>query len=233
MSKMNKLGAFIALDFKTIKPLINMGNLIFMALLSAVFSALLDTTVISVAIVFTFASLSAFHVFFVADRNGLDALYTYLGVERKTVVTGRFLYTLLFDLCHIAYAFLFAFAGKLIGRLLSIQAVGFSLPNINHLVIIGLMLMYQAINIPLLFKYGYIKSQTKSVLLMMFIPMVFIVLMIIAFIKNLDVNKYVEIIMTWTAENASLIGWLSLVVFAVTLTVSYLLSRRFYAKREF
>jgi hypothetical protein len=225
MSKTN-LGAFIALDFKTVMPYMTKKNLIIFGFIAAFLSALSGMTAMSVGVGFMFGTLFSGYPFAIAEKSGLDTLYISLAVRRKTVVAGRFLFTILFDFCCIAYSFVCGTAGVLLGRLGGLSSDGNALPLI--FILAGLLLIIQSIQMPIYFKYGYMKARYLAILPFGILGGGYSILL-----DSIEDSSKFDNFNNHVAQNTPLTVVICIAAIAVILSVTYVLSRRAYAKREF
>ena len=92
---MNKVMNFVKLDFMTIKPYLTLKNL-FIVLGVATFLAYSNKSVMApLSMVIAFITLYMSYPFAVGEQNGIDPLYITLGLDRSTVVLGRYLWAFL------------------------------------------------------------------------------------------------------------------------------------------
>jgi ABC-type transport system involved in multi-copper enzyme maturation permease subunit len=91
-------------------------------------------------------------------------LYVVLGVSRKTVVLGRYLFVILLNIGCILFSFVVATFGVLGARVLNVfeYSEGNSFGAV--LVLSCIMFLVQLIQIPIYFKLGYMKAKFLTVL---------------------------------------------------------------------
>ena len=87
---MRKLKDFIKLDFMSIKPYLTAKNLVIFVVLFFVLAFLSKSETSSIMGVLWFSVMFATYPFAIGEQNGIDALYTILGLERRLVVRGRY-----------------------------------------------------------------------------------------------------------------------------------------------
>jgi len=227
---MNKLKAFVLLDFKTIKPYLTGINMLVYGAV-AMFLSLVSTGEMSLGIGVMLGTLFISYPFAIGEKSNLDALYVILSVNRKTVVLGRYLFAFLLNLCAVAFSFVFAMFGVFGTRLAdSFQnGGGGSLSLI--LVMTALLLLIQSIQLPIFFKFGYTKAKFLGIL-----P--FVVFMVVygtvtSLAKENGIVAELSASLAGILSNGVLMTALAVFVLALAVYVSYSLSVAFYSKREF
>jgi hypothetical protein len=227
---MNKLGAFIRLDFGTIKPYLTIKNLVIFGAVAMFLSAVNGSVNMSIGIGFMFGTLFTGYPFAIAEKNNLDALYTTLSVNRKTVVLGRYLFVLLLNAGCILFSFVFATFGVLVARVLGIfQDGGDSF--LAAVILSGVLLLVQILQLPIFFKLGYTKAKFMSVL-----PFALFMAAFAAFTtlsKETSLSAKLSDILNSLFGNEALFVTIAVVAIALIALGSYGCSKSFYKKREF
>ncbi len=228
---MNKVLTFTKLDFITVKPYFTPKNLLPLILV-AVFLSFTNgggRLIMSFVVVLwsvTFAS----YPFTTGEQNNIDALYCTLAVSREHVVGGRYLYTLCIDILGAAAAF------ALISILSAVNPAptGEALPIVGQAGALGVVLIFvtlvQAIQLPLYFKLGYAKSKLLAML-----PLFMFAVIVGAgsFVIEDGFGNAVSAAVAFFSEHTASVLLIALGVWIGAMFVSYLLSLRFYRKREF
>lgn len=188
--------------------------------------------------VFGFLSFSV-NPFAMEEKGQLDNLYLTLPVSRQTIVNARYALSLIMQLI----AFLIGVpAMYLISRMQNaggshFGSVYFSMDGKMILLIAVLSFTFYAfLNMcmfPVLFKIGYAKGKAIG----FYIPMIFFTviiycIMMILFISDTFINIVLDGI-NWAYEYTGLLAFGILVLGMIFLGISYLLSLRFYSRREF
>jgi len=222
---MNTTQRFIILDFLTIKPYVTFKNMIIFIAASLFIYYGTQTSYTIIGTMMGFGSLYVSYPFAVGEKNGIDALYLFLGIKRKTVIIGRYLYALIIDISL-----------GLIGILMSVGVsllFGREYSLIENLIVMGAMLMIftliQCFQLPLYFKLGYTKSKFSAYLPFLVIPALIIILG--QFFGNLK-NTLLPIA-TWIVAHPYIIIGFIIIVWLCLIMLSVLLSVRYYEKREF
>jgi hypothetical protein len=235
MSKTSKLGAFVLLDFRTIKPVFispsGLFTLGFIGLIAVLFTAFTGTVLTSVLIGVFFGTSLSGAPFGISEKDDLDTLYLSLGVERKTVVCGRFLSALLFDCCSVACSLVFGTVGVLLVRLAGMKSDGLSITPVIVFGGAAVFLLSQAFNIMFCFKFGCSKATYMGI-----IPMILVLVGIILFLiftKGVDMAPYFTAFASWVAANTALTIAICVAVFIALMFFTYTVSQRAYAKKEF
>jgi hypothetical protein len=235
MSNTSKLGAFITLDFRTIKPVFispaGLFTFVFLGIMALLFTAFTGTVLTSVLIGIFFGSSLSGTPFEISDKCNLDTLYLSLGVKRKTVVCGRFLSALLFDCCSVACSFAFGTVGILLVRLAGMTSDKISIPPVVLIGCAAAFLLSQVFNIMFCFKFGYSKAMIMGI-----IPMILVLvgaILFVIFTKGVDVAPYFTAFASWVAVNTTLTIAICVAVFIAIMLFTYAVSQRAYAKKEF
>lgn len=217
------------MDYSTIRTSISRGYLLVYAAM-IVFFAYANGPGMSLGIGLMLAVMFLSHPFAIGEKNNLDALYTTLSLDRKTVVAGRYFFLLVLNMC----AFLAVFAltaitmfvkgeaplGEILSEMLAVATV-----------VVAMSFVVQALQLPLYFKLGYEKGKIVSL-----IPLFVMFGALIGF--NL-LTTYFE--SDFTQHITQLVQLMNTPVFIVlaglsviaVVFVSYKLSVAFYKKREF
>ena len=223
---MSKLSKFVKLDFFTVKPYFTVKNLLlygavvlFLTIMSADISA-------GLGIGMMFATMHTGYPFIAGEKCNMDALYITLSAGKKTVVLGRYIFTMLFNLCFVLAVFAFSIAVMLA---YGIFGNGFQMAASSSLLLLmpALFMAMQAIQLPLYFKFGYAKAKFISM-----IPFAALMAGYMAFTGFLGgLSGLGE---TLSGVFAGSFAYIAVgAVFLVIVFTSYRLSLAFYKKREF
>lgn len=225
---MAKLKAFIHLDYITVKPYFTAKNLIIYGLLTLFLTTMSSNIASGVGVGMMLATLFVSYPFALGDKNNLDALYATLSVNRKTVVLGRYLFTLLLNICAVLFSFLLASAGLFLARLAGFSSGAGGGSNLAAvLVLSGLFLLIQAMQLPLFFKLGYAKAKLFSML-----PFVLLMAAYLALMLMQNTSAWLAGAFDTLSGSGLTIPLLLLAMLAIVLA-SYGLSLRFYKRRTF
>ncbi|MCL2086723.1 MAG: ABC-2 transporter permease [Oscillospiraceae bacterium] len=226
---MAKLNAFIGLDFATVNPQLGLKTTLPLSLSMLCMVTMSGNMASSLGIGLMVATLLSGVPFIVADKNNLDSLYATLSLDRKTVVRGRYLFTLAMNICAVAMAFVLG----TIGRITVILAGGSFVDDgivWFFAVMGGMCILFQAIQLPFYFKFNYQKAKFFSL-----IPLAG-VLGLAGVVMAKGDGDSLNGLMTLSAQVEENRAFL-LSIFAAGLSalifVSYKLSLAFYKKREF
>ena len=214
------------LDYKTIKPYLTMKNLLIVLGVTFFLAFVNKNTLIPLSIVSVFVTIYLSYPFAVGEQNGIDPLYRILGLTRKEVVLGRYLWAFSMNLIGILFGLLLSF---LLSLLLSLpfefkEAVA---------MLLGLFLIFslmQAFQFLLFFKLGYMKAKTVSYLPFMFLGGVFVVLS--GFLDQVPLTFLMNV-ETFFRESFGLVLLLAVLVWGVFQSLSVLFSLQGYEKRSF
>ncbi|WP_440896687.1 ABC-2 transporter permease [Amphibacillus sp. Q70] len=167
---MNKLYRFIKLDFLTIKPYLTLKNMLIVIGMSAFLSYVNQSAVGSISIVLLFTTIYISYPFAVGDQNGIDSLYIMLGIEKKSVVTGRYLWALLMNLIGLFLSIILTVGLSLLFKIsINLLEVALTLSAIFML-----FTLMQAFQLSMFFKLGYMKAKTMAYLPMLLMGAIFV-----------------------------------------------------------
>ena len=226
---MGKLGAFVRLDFVTIKPYFTAKNmLIYVAL--AVYMAIFSKSITSsIGIGLMLATMNIGYPFALGEKCNIDALYATLGADRKTVVKGRYLFSLLLNVCAIVFVTAFSLivlaATSSFGGFegLLAESLGASLA------LSTLFIFVQSIQIPIFFKFGYAKAKILSIL-----PYFLLSAFVAFFALNVQGSGMprLHVFVQSFLSNGHVVVAAIVALLVAAVFVSYRLSLAFYSKRE-
>ena len=229
---MSKLRSFVKLDFITIKPYFTKKNLLLFAAV-IIYMSIVSGTIISGAMIgVMFGTIFMSYPFALGEKGNLDELYATLSLSRKTVVAGRYLFTLVLNLCVVIIVFAFTAIGVTIGSLIS-ESSGHGEITAEALwllaAVVAIFMVMQSMMLPMYFKLGYTKGKIFNL-----VPFVALSAGSMAFSSiarsNGGINRIVGFI---NAMNGEMLGVCAVLALGFVVCVSYLLSLSFYRKREF
>ncbi len=232
---MNKTLAFMKLDWITVKPFFTLKNL-----LPLLFAALvLNLTsggggIITAFMVVFFVVVFASYPFAVGEQNGIDALYCTLSVSREHVVGGRYLYALCLDvlgaIASFALVVIIRSIGPLTGDLLSSDPLDIGGQLIALVTVLFAVSIVQAFQLPVFFKLGYAKARFLA-----YMPFFLFSAIVGAgtFIFKDGFDNTINAVGGFFGAHTLSAVLILLGVWLGAMFVSYLLSLRFYKKREF
>lgn len=174
----------------------------------------------------TFAALSVSYPFAVGESNGIDTLYTTLAIGRGTVVSGRYLFALTFDIGAGILAYVSSFAAS------ALTKVAFE-PTEALVTILALFVVFsviQAVQLPIYFKLGYAKAKFLA-----YVPFVGFALLsvLLGNLLGADPASSQAGLFVWLAANPVLAAALGVAVWLGMMLLSYRLSLAVYKKRDF
>jgi hypothetical protein len=224
---MTKLGAFVKLDFVTVKPYMTPKNFMIYAAVALFVPMMTGQISMACGIGMMLAVTMTSYPFALGEKANMDALYPTLGVDRRTVVLGRYIFTIVMNVIITAAAIAVAAAGMAVMGKLTFESGEILLIVISLMVV---FMIVQAIQIVFYFKMGYTKAKFFST-----VPFVVILIGSFAFsaLTEGNTSPAVSEFVSGTLASpltlaAAVILFLCLVVF-----VSYTLSLRVYSRREF
>ncbi|MDR1002865.1 MAG: ABC-2 transporter permease [Oscillospiraceae bacterium] len=222
---MSKLLKISMLDFRTVKSyLLAKTILLFVAVMSLVGFTANPTMTLFLGMFFSYFYIS--YPFAIGEKINMDALYRTLGISKKELVSGRYI-----------FAFIMLLGGTVFSLLASVAVSFISTQKINieenigvTFVFLGILMLLASTQMPFYFKYPY--SKTRVITL---IPL-FITSMGIPLIARFwDKPWMFEVREFFGGVHLSrgAIIVIAVLVLACCVACSYALSVRFYQKREF
>jgi hypothetical protein len=228
---MNKLGAFIRLDYGTVKPYLTLKNLIIFAGVTLFLSVTNGSVGIGVGVGCMLGTLLTGYPFAIGEKSNLDALYTTLAVNRKTVVLGRYLFVLLLNVGCILFSFVFATFGVFGARALNIFQNDGGDSFWAVAILSGTLLLVQMGQLPIYFKLGYTKAKFMSIFPFALFMAAFAAFATLA--KNSSFVAEFSNNLGNLFRNKALFAAIIVAALALIILCSYRLSESAYKKREF
>lgn len=216
---------FIKLDLITIKPYVTFKNFIIFGLSTVFVIYGTKTSVTALGILMGFGTLYVTYPFAVGEKNGIDSLYTFLGINRNTVVLGRYLYAFVIDLSFCLFGF---FITWIISLLMS-----FTFNLVDNLIVLCFLLLFftfsQFIQLPIYFKNGYSKARLSA-----YVPFLIIPLCVVLFSQLYpSFTSLFDSILNWFTLYPTIPILIILMIWLIGLVISIKQSQRLYVKREF
>ena len=225
---MNKLLSFVRLDFITVKPYLTIKNLLIFAVVAVFLTTMSGNVGSGMGVGIMLGTLFISYPFAVGEKSNMDALYATLSLSRKTVVAGRYLFSLIFNLCAVIFSIGFAIVGILVSRAFGLR-MGAGEVLLTGFLLAAVFIVIQAMQLPLFFRMGYTKARFFSMVPYVALMTSYMVFMTTS--KENGIASYTEGILTRSA-NGVLFGFAVLILFFICF-LSYRLSLSFYKKREF
>jgi hypothetical protein len=228
---MSKVKAFLKLDFMSVKHYFKPIAVMFYMLLAVIFTHFFGTLSGGIGYGMTLGTLIMSYNFIVAENCDLDTLYSTLALGKKTIVFGRYLYTLILN----SVVLLGSIGCSMIGIFIKTKELpAFSFEVFFSIaVVVALFIFIQSIQMPMFFKLGYTKAKIFSIVPMFFILTIGVTMS--SFYKHREnvLIEFLNVIGNFLEKNR-IFPVLSVVIFiALSLYISYKISVIFYKKREF
>lgn len=221
---MNKVLSFIGLDMRLMKPymksaavMLGLGIVLGIVLKAGEMVLSMSTVMLLLVMQYPFA---------VAEKGKLDTLYGTLTVDRKTVVTGRYLFAVLFALAGVIISFA---CSILITYALS-KEVDFTAYAFIMCLIFSVFLVVIGFQFPVYFKYGFTKGRMFA-----YIPLfaVFILIAVVPLLGNMfNLNMTLEGMFKNLINHAVISCLVSLAIGIAVLIVSCFISYRIYERKD-
>lgn len=223
---MNNILKFVELDHRTIKPYLTLKNLVIVLGVALFLAFVNKNALIPLSIISVFVTIYLSYPFAVGEQNGIDPLYRILGVSRRNVVLGRYLWALSMNLGGIVFGLILAL---LLSLALSLPFVlGEALAMLGGLFFIFSLM--QAFQFPLFFKLGYMKAKTVSYLPFMVLGGIFVVFS--SFLDRIPVS-FLTNVEKFFSDSLGFAIILVILLWGFLQGISILFSLRGYEKRDF
>lgn len=216
---------FIKLDLITIKPYITIKNFLIFGISAFLVMFGSKTSATALGILMGFGTLYVTYPFAVGEKNGIDSLYIFLGINRETVVIGRYLYALVIDLAFCLFGFL------LTGMITLILSIPFNL--LESLAVMLVLFIFfsfsQLIQLPIYFKNGYSKARVSAYLPFLIVPVLVVIFgqLYPAFPELFDT------VLGWVTQMPMIPIILIVIIWLVGILISIKQAQKHYQKREF
>lgn len=225
---MSKAISFVRLDFITVKSYLTIKTLVIM--IAAPLFMLISTGVstMSISMFMVFAALYISYPFAIGDKNSMDALYQTLSITRNTVVIGRYLFTLTFDVCAgiIGIVVTYIMAAATQTQISYIEAM------LTLLTVFAVVTIIEAFQLPIYFKLGYEKAKFAAYL--PFIGVWLVAFAIMKFIpEDVSLPEQIDNIFGWISSNPYIAALMAAVMWFGIMIISYQTSLSYYKKRDF
>lgn len=217
---MTDVKQILHLDYLAIRPYFTLKNLLIFSLLFAFYAIIFGEIQIVVNMVPILTVFYVSYPFLVADEAGLDHLYIIFGIEKKSVVRGRYLTLLCLNLVAILLALLIFVLLKVIIK----EPIDWY-SALWGVVVSGMAsILFSCIQLPFLFKLEYKKA--KQVIFMSFMGLWIILYFALDLIKKSSILRWLGNLSTW--QMFLLIGF----IFVMLFYFSYRLSLWSYRHKE-
>jgi hypothetical protein len=226
---MNKLKSFVLLDFITVKPYFTAKNLLIYSIVALLVMITSKNVSSAIGVILVMATMFVSYPFAVGEKSNMDALYTTLALDKKTVVLGRYAFMLAMNCCAILFSIVIWVIGTLASYMFKLgfsSEVNGALAVISALTVMSLMI--QSLQIPMFFKLGYTKAKFFTL-----IPFIGIMVSTMALSTAADSSSGLFAFVTFIFRHAIASALLIAAAMILMVYVSYRLSAAFYAKREF
>lgn len=217
---------FVALDFRTIKPYLTLKNLLIVLGIAFFMAYANKNALIPLSIVSVMVTIYLSYPFAVGEQNGIDPLYWILGLSRKEVVFGRYLWAYSMNLVGFLFGFVLSVLLSLVLNL------PFS-PEDALSMLLGLFFVFsimQAFQFPLFFKMGYMKAKTISYIPFMVLGGGFVLFS--SMIDKIPADFFVTLERLFTESLGTILLAGGMLWFLIQF-ISIFLSLRGYEKRSF
>ena len=220
------IAKMIAIDWRAMK--FYQIRLLMLPVFVIIFGFYSPLTVIPISVVMLLSF--SINPFAVEEKGALNNLYLTLPVRRKSIVTGRYMLSLIMMLCGIAMGILIM---PLVNRYsISKWFIGIE----GYMLVISLAyLLYAILNLfmfPILFWLGYQKGKFWG----FYLPILFFSMLFGAYsvITSLPKNKTLTIdLIVFASENLLIVIGGVVALATIILILSYMISVKLYSKRDF
>jgi hypothetical protein len=231
----SKLIDFVRLDFITVKPYFTVKNLVIYAACALLLAVTSGNVASAIGVGMMLGTLFVGYPFALGEKCNIDTLYSTLALDRGSVVSGRYVFTLMVNLCAVVFSAGLSTVGLFVaGVFKSAGALGTD-AFWSTLALSVVFIVVQAIQLPIYFRLGYTRARFVSLL-----PFAFIMALASVLMAMGRSGKYTSMItdffvslVSGGGNGGSLMALSVVVSLCLIVLVSYGLSLAFYRKREF
>ncbi|MGL6200342.1 MAG: ABC-2 transporter permease [Lachnospiraceae bacterium] len=217
---------FVRLDFITVKPYLTLKNLIIFLIVPIILILSSDVGASVISMFMMFAALYVGYPFAVGEKSDIDALYTTLSIGRGTVVLGRYLYALVFNISAVVFACIYLFV------VFTIMQRNFDILESLVVALVSFIIfsIIQAIQLPIYFKLGYAKAKMLA-----YLPFIGFFVVIYAFTKLVSTSYMSQIaaFINWVAANSFITAAVGIIIWLGIMVISCMVSIALYKKQDF
>ena len=224
---MNKTLSFVRLDCLTIKPYLTFKTLAVLIMVILFVSLGTSETSSPAGILIMYSTIFAAYPLAVGDKSGIDTLYATLPVNKKSIVSGRYIFTQLLNILAGAVSLLASF---ILSRVLD-KGFDFKETLAAISILLFIFSVMQAVQLPIYFKMGYAKAKFLAYLPIALIPL--FTLAISSYAGKEASAAFLNRVFLWAGDNVLLSIALIAALWIIIMLCSVLLSYRFYKNREF
>ena len=223
---MNRTLSFVKLDYLTIKPYLTIKNLLLLLLVFVFIGYGTGESSVLIGMLMMYSMIYASYPFAAEDRNKIGMLYATLPITKNRIVAGRYLFTLGLNAVVGILSFVIS------ALLMTVLKKGFNGEETltNSLVCFILFSILEAIQLPIYFKFGYMKAKFLVYLPLAAFPAA--VIAISTFVGKSNFFPLRERMFLWGREHRLHVAVIALLVWLLAMLCSERLSYRFYRKRE-
>lgn len=222
---MKTLTNFIKLDLQTIKPYLTDKRLLIYVALAVILPYGNKAPSSAIAMVLVFTMLIGTYPFAISDQNNLDTLYVAVNINRKQVVIGRYVTTLIINIVGIVIGIgLYVLLSLFMKLPINVLETLF----LTSLLFIFITLS-QAFQFPFFFKNGYLKSKAIT-----YLPFALISLIILG-LGQLYESRFKHVIessLLFLNSNSLLTVIIVIVFWGLAIFISYKFSHKYYSTKE-
>lgn len=162
----------------------------------------------------------------IEEKNNSDMILISLPIKKKTIVLSKYVSIFVYLVYAVLGFMCIFFAAKLFN-------VPYEVPITKTVVVSSFAsgVIYFSISYPLIFRYGYLKSRMPNLIL--FFVLIFGGAASAVNLLNNEQSVLGQKLSQFLQESDMMITVILIVVLAIIWTASYLISLRFYTKREF
>ncbi|MCL2361056.1 MAG: ABC-2 transporter permease [Defluviitaleaceae bacterium] len=181
---------------------------------------------------------ASLYCFDAEEKGKLNQLYLTLPISRKTLISARYILSLILQFIGIVAGVVFTVVSSRImyGRAIINEHNFIPTPESLALIVCASLLFCAVLSLvihPILHKFGYAKAKILGYALPMYGSIILIVVFILVAARVEAVGEFMDSALQWALGNAVLASVAILGVTALFFVASYALSLRTYAKRDF
>ncbi|MGO3017558.1 MAG: ABC-2 transporter permease [Anaerococcus sp.] len=217
---MNDVFKVFKIDNISIRPYLSKKNFLIFSIIILIVMIATKSAFTILYMLFFLMIMYQSYPFLLSEDYGLEMIYRMFGISNKDVVKGRYLWAIVNGVIVLLFGILISIIFSKFFKENDIDNLEFLSVAVTYYWIYLLMI---SIQYPLMFKLDYKKSRQYSIF-----PLLLIFIVVVFSLKVVEIEKIIEYIM----ENLKLFSILAILLIVVIISISIILSNKFYDQKE-
>lgn len=217
---MNDVFKVFKIDNISIRPYLSKKNFLIFSIIILIVMIATKSAFTILYMLFFLMIMYQSYPFLLSEDYGLEMIYRMFGISNKDVVKGRYLWAIVNGIIVLLFGILISIIFSKFFKENDIDNLEFLSVAVTYYWIYLLMV---SIQYPLMFKLDYKKARQYSIF-----PLLLIFVVVVFSLKVVEIEKIIEHII----ENLKLFSILAILLIAVIISISIILSNKFYDQKE-